>query len=113
MLWPQIGALQYHAQLGLPDKGGAINELVFCNDWDQEHFDLLIGLSLGCYQPSPEIISSLKVLLNSILTLIHVYDQSVTIKSNLPRVNKGKKCVSMVTNTKGKRKEMTQENAGC
>ena len=52
MLWPQTGAIQYHAQLGLPDKGGAINGLVVCNDWDLEPLDLLNGLALGFYQPS-------------------------------------------------------------
>ncbi len=31
MPWPQTGATQYHAQLGLPDKGRAIKGLVVCN----------------------------------------------------------------------------------
>ncbi len=35
MPWLQTGATQFHAQLGLPDKGRAI-------------------APLGCYQPSPE-----------------------------------------------------------
>ena len=39
-----------HAQLGLPDKGCAIKDFIVCNDWD-----LLNGLALGCYQPSPEV----------------------------------------------------------
>ena len=30
MPWPQTGATQYHAQLGLPDKGRAIKGLVVC-----------------------------------------------------------------------------------
>ncbi len=30
----QTGATQYHAQLGLPDKGRTIKCLVVCNDWD-------------------------------------------------------------------------------
>ena len=38
-------------QLGLPDKGGAINGLVVCTDWDLEPLDLLNGLTLGCNQP--------------------------------------------------------------
>ncbi len=42
---PHTGATQYHAQLGLPDKGRAIN-------WDLEPMDQLNGLALGCYQPS-------------------------------------------------------------
>ena len=54
MKWPQTGVTQYHAQLGLPDKGRAIKELVVCNNWDLEPLDLLNGLALGCYQPSPE-----------------------------------------------------------
>ncbi len=55
MPWPQTGATQYHAQLGLPDKGYAIKELVVCNSWDLEAWGLLNGLALGCYQPSPEV----------------------------------------------------------
>ena len=51
---PQTGATQYHAQLGLPDKGRAIKELGDCNNWDLEPLDLLIDLALGCYQPSPK-----------------------------------------------------------
>ena len=31
MPWPKSGATQYHAQLGLPDKGRAIKGLVVCN----------------------------------------------------------------------------------
>ena len=53
---PQTGATQYHAQLGLPDKGRAIKELGDCNNWDLEPFDLLNGLALGCYQPFPEVL---------------------------------------------------------
>ena len=51
----QTGATQYHAQLGLPDKGRAIEGLVDNNDWDLEHLDLLNGVALGCYQPSSEV----------------------------------------------------------
>ncbi len=51
----QTGATHYHAQLGLPDKGRAIKGLVVCNSWDLEPWDLLNGLALGCYQPSPEV----------------------------------------------------------
>ena len=53
MPWLQTGGTQYHAQLGLPDKGRAIKGFVVCNNWDLEHFDLLNGLPLGCYEPSP------------------------------------------------------------
>ncbi len=38
MPWPQTGATQYHAQVGLPGKGCTIKELVDCNDWDLEPF---------------------------------------------------------------------------
>ncbi len=55
MYWPQTGATHYHAQLGLPDKGRVINGLVVCNSWDLEPQDLLNGLALGFYQPSPEV----------------------------------------------------------
>ncbi len=54
MPWPQTGATQYHAQLGLPDKGRAIKGLVVSNSWNLELLDLPNGLALGCYQPSPE-----------------------------------------------------------
>ena len=30
MPWPQTGAIQYHAQLGLSDEGRAIKGLVVC-----------------------------------------------------------------------------------
>ena len=55
MPWPQTVATQYHAQLGLPDKGRAIKGLVVCNDLDLEPLDLLNGLALGCYQLTPEV----------------------------------------------------------
>ena len=56
MPWPQTGATQYHAQLGLPDKGRAIKRLVFCHSLDLEPLDLPNGLALGCYQPSPKVL---------------------------------------------------------
>ncbi len=55
MPWSQTGATQYHAQLGLSDKGRAIKGLVACNNWDLEPLDLLNGLGQGCYQLSPEV----------------------------------------------------------
>ena len=55
MPWLQTGATQHHAQLGLLDQGRAIKGLVICNNWDLEPLDLLNGLALGCYQPSPEV----------------------------------------------------------
>ena len=56
MPWPQTGSTHYHAQLGLPDKGSTIKELVVCNNWDQELLDLINGLALSCYQPFPEVL---------------------------------------------------------
>ena len=56
MPWPQTGATQYHAQLGLPDKDRAIKGLIVCNNWDLEPLYLLNSLALGCYQPSPEVL---------------------------------------------------------
>ena len=56
MPWPQTGETHYHAQLGLPEKGRAIKGLVVCNNWDLEPLDLLNGLALGCYQPSPDVL---------------------------------------------------------
>ncbi len=41
------------ALLGLPDKGRALKGLVVCTNWDLEPLDLINGLALGCYQPSP------------------------------------------------------------
>ena len=57
MPWPKkkTGATHYHAHLGLPDKGRAIKGLVVCTSKDLEPQDLLNGLALGCYQPSPEV----------------------------------------------------------
>ena len=43
------------AQVGLPDKGCAIKVLIVCNSWDLEPWNLLNGLALGFYQPSPEV----------------------------------------------------------
>ena len=60
MPWPQTGA----TQLGLPDKGRVIKGLVLCNNWDLEPLDLLNGPSLGCYQPSPEVLIVYALLLD-------------------------------------------------
>ncbi len=59
MPWPQKGVTQYHALLGHTDKGRAIKGLVVCNNKDIEPLDLQNGLALGCYQPSPEVLSVL------------------------------------------------------
>ena len=56
MPWPQTGVTQYHAQLGLPDKGRAIKWLVVCTNRDIEPLDLQNGLDLGCYQPYSEVL---------------------------------------------------------
>ena len=58
---PQTGATQYHAQLGLPDKGNAIKWFVVCSDWDLEPLGLLNGLALGCHQLSPVVLILLYV----------------------------------------------------
>ena len=69
----QTGATHYHAQLGLPDKGRAIKGLVVCNSWDLEPWDLLNGLALCCYQPSPEVlIVLLSILLVSDLSYLSI-----------------------------------------
>ncbi len=49
------GATQYHVHLGLPDKGLRIKDLVVFNSWNLEPLDLLNGLALGFYHPSPEV----------------------------------------------------------
>ncbi len=54
---PQTGATQYHTQLVLPDKGRAIKGLVVCINRNLEPLDLQNDLALGCYQPSPEVLS--------------------------------------------------------
>ncbi len=41
MPWLQTGATQCHAQLGLPDNGRTIKELVVCNNWDLDPLELL------------------------------------------------------------------------
>ncbi len=71
MSWPQTGATQYHAQFELPDKG-AIKELIVCNDWYLEPFDLLNGLPLDYYQQSPEvlIIISMMYIMYSIFVIL-------------------------------------------
>ena len=56
MPWPQTGATQYHAHLGLPAKGRAIKGFVFFNDWNLEPLNLLNGMALGCYQPSLRVV---------------------------------------------------------
>ncbi len=66
MPWPQTGATQYHAQLGLQDKGRAIKWLVVCNNWDLEpledpYFGTANGLALGCYQPPNEVLIVLNI----------------------------------------------------
>ncbi len=47
MPWPQTGATQYHAHLGLPDKDRAIKGLIVYNNWELEPSDLLKDLALG------------------------------------------------------------------
>ncbi len=47
-------AIYYHALLGLPTKGRATKG--WLSEMDLELLDLLNGLELGCYQPSPEVL---------------------------------------------------------
>ncbi len=54
--WPQTGATQCHAQLGLYGKSRAIRGLVVWNNRELEPLDLQNGLALECYQPSPEVL---------------------------------------------------------
>ncbi len=74
MPWPQTGATQYHTQLGLPDKGRAIKGLVVSNNWDLEPQDLLNGLALICYQPSPEVLIVLLSHGGSVITNYRSHD---------------------------------------
>ena len=55
MPWPKASATYTPVQSGLPDKVRAIKGLITCNGLDIELLDLLNGLALGCYQPSPEV----------------------------------------------------------
>ncbi len=56
MPWPLTGETYYHSQLGLTGKGRVMQGLVVWNNRDLEPLDLQNGLSLGCYQPSPEVL---------------------------------------------------------
>ena len=57
MPWPQTGAIQYHAKLGLPNKGRTIKWLIIWNDCDLEPLDLLYSLAQGYYQPCPWVMN--------------------------------------------------------
>ncbi len=69
--------VQYHAQLGLHDKGRAIKGLVVCNDWDLEPLDLLNGMALGCLV-GDVFESRLNTSSNSMLTMVHTAAMSGT-----------------------------------
>ncbi len=56
----------------LPDKGLAINGLIFYNDRDLEPLDLLNGMAVGFYQPSPEV-----WIVFSILTLLKWFNKII------------------------------------
>ena len=73
MPWPQTGATHYQAHLGLRDKGRAIKGLVVCNNWDLETLDLLNGLALDCYQPSPEVLNVLYWLIDILQLLQNIF----------------------------------------
>ncbi len=76
MSWPQTGATQYHAQLGLPDNGRTIKGLVVFNNYDLEPWDLLNDLTLGSYQPSPEVL----IVLLIILILLNLLLESIATR---------------------------------
>ncbi len=71
MSWHQTGTTQYHAQLGLLDKGRAIKGFVVCNNWELKP----AKRSGCCYQPSPEVlivcITSLIIRLYLIILVIY------------------------------------------
>ena len=52
---PKKDATHYHVQIELLDKGRAIKELMVCNGWNLEPFNLLNSLAPSCYQPSSEV----------------------------------------------------------
>ena len=74
---PHTCTTQYHVQLGLPDKGHTIKELVVCNDWNLEPLDPLNGQALGCYQPSPEILIIDVPLLSTPTPRIETYSEAM------------------------------------
>ena len=50
MPWPKIGAMHYHAYLGLQDKGRAIIGLIVCYvDWLEYLKGWLLGLAQGTW----------------------------------------------------------------
>ena len=53
-IFPKTGKTHYNAQLGPPDKGRAIKELVVCNSWDVSSLELTIQISF--YLPSLELL---------------------------------------------------------
>ncbi len=55
MTSPQTDTTKYHAHLGLPNKRCGIKGFVVRNGWDLELLNLLNGLALNCYHPSPEV----------------------------------------------------------
>ncbi len=56
MPWPQTGATQYHAQIGLPDEDRENKGFIVCNNRDLEPLELQNGLALGCYHPSHDVL---------------------------------------------------------
>ena len=53
-LFQKTGKTHYHAQLGRPDKGGAIKELVVFNSWNVSSLEPTIQISF--YLPSLELL---------------------------------------------------------
>ena len=56
MPWPKNRRNSIPCTVRTSDKGRVIKELIFFNNWDLEPLDLLNGLSVGCYPPSPEVL---------------------------------------------------------
>ncbi len=67
MPWLKTGPTQSNAQLGLPDKSRTNKGLVVCNNKDLEPLDLQNGPALGCYQPSPEVLIVLNIIVPTVL----------------------------------------------
>ena len=109
MPWPQIGATQYHAQLGFPDKGRAIKGFVVCNDWDLEPLNLLNGLALECYQSSPEalIVYNIYIRISKIRFLL-ILGGKTKRYTIFDLENKGTHILPKCFNLDKQRKEMLQ-----
>ncbi len=82
MPWHKLGATHYHA---LPDKSPAITGLFSFSVWELESLELLNGLALGCYQPSPEIFFEAVLKKNKVLDKINLlfFEEKIFLKNFL------------------------------